>query len=194
MVFMRISTMKSFLKNYKLTLISLFILASLIVAQGIRGNKVVTFPIVSSSSQMNADYMLGPALLINGGGIWHAQRPPRYPEWVEIAYPNPVRITCVGICSQDTGPSRNEHTRAPKDFIFQGSNDRSNWIDLLKVYNNIYTQGGQWKKWYFENDKAYFYYRFHITSSNNPEFLTIRQISLAKPKYLDIFKAFSQRK
>jgi hypothetical protein len=121
-------------------------------------------------------------LMEEGLTIWHAASPPKYPEWVEITYATPTEITKLAIRAQDDSPGGKEHMRAPKEFIFQGSNEKERWDDLLKISNNVYKYGGEWKEWEVENNNYYLYYRVYITGSNDPNFLTVRQIRLSGKK------------
>ena len=132
--------------------------------------------VVSSSSMLNS---YSSKHLLHGGLIWHAQSPPQYPEWVEIDYSSPKKIKCLAMQAQGDGiGSGNEYLRMPKDFIFQASNDRNTWVDLLKVSNNIYNIGGEWKRWNFQNKNNYRHYRIYITANSDPNLLTIQQIGL----------------
>lgn len=112
--------------------------------------------------------------------IWHAQSPPKYPEWVEIAFCPPASMTHLGIMAQDDSPAMPEiHKRGPKDFVLQGSNDRTKWEDLYMVKDNVYTKGGEWKEWDFSiKNNRYTYYRIYITASSATGLLTIQQILL----------------
>ena len=135
-------------------------------------------PFIKASSVLNDDPRLGYRYLIGGGGIWHAQSPPEYPEWVLVAFPEPRRVTMLGIKSQSQSKGGNEHHRAPRDFLFQASHDGMNWKTLLEVKDNIYSAGAQWHRWSFNNKERFKYYRIYILSSNSPDLLTIEELEL----------------
>src|SRR3990172_10229986 len=90
--------------------------------------------ITASSTMFPNDAVYSPRYLMEAKKtIWHSQSPPKYPEWVEIVFCPPAAITHLGIMAQDDSPAGSEHKRGPKSFVLQGSNDRTNWKDLLKV-------------------------------------------------------------
>ena len=132
---------------------------------------------VNVSSNLFPDFL--PYGLVANKGTWHSQSPPKYPEWVEIEYAKPTTITYIAIQSQPDSVNGSEHKRAPKDFVFQGSNDRKNWVNLLNVKDNSYKEGGEWKSWSFKNKASYTYYRIYMTANcGDPSYLTITQIKL----------------
>jgi len=167
----------SHLKLYKFVyLVGIVIVFIMVIRTSVI--KSIIFPKnVSVSSNLFPAYAA--PNLIYGGGIWHAETPVRYPEWVEIACFKPVSVNTLAIQSQADSEGGAEHKRAPKDFFFQGSNDRHHWVNILSVKNNKYTAGGKWKRWSFKNNVAYAYYRLYITANNgDPNLLTIQQIKL----------------
>jgi len=134
---------------------------------------------IKSSSQMNLDFYLSAGGILDGSTLWHAQTPPQYPEWVEIAYKNPIIVTKLKLEPQPNNrPGDGNHKRAPKDFIFQASNDEKAWVDLLTVKNNLHKDDNDWHEWKFTNHKKYSYYRMYITASDHPDLLTIQQLIL----------------
>ena len=146
-------------------------------------------PVISvSSNSLAGDEKYSPKYLLQENRtIWHAESPPKYPQWVEISFPKSVVLTHLGLRSQGDSPKGKEHGRGPKDFIFQGSNESSDsrgvlnrrkWVDLLEVKNNVYTEGEAWKDWFFKNNVSYRYYRIFIKAGGDPDYLTIRQIGL----------------
>jgi len=133
----------------------------------------------TSSNMFPEDERFSPRFLMEEQKtIWHAQSPPRFPEWIEIAYSGKTKKTHLEIMAQDDSPGGNEHTRGPKDFVVQGSNDGVKWKDLLHVTNNVYTKSGEWKDWDFDNGDGFSRYRIYITAGNDEGLLTIRQIKL----------------
>lgn len=139
---------------------------------------------VSSNSFMENEQYSPEHLMEEGRTIWHAEQPPKYPQWVEISFLKPTVISHLGIRSQGDSPGGKEHCRSPKEFVFQATHDPNirfkerRWNDLCQVKNNHYVQGEAWKDWFFENSTAYRFYRIYITAGGDPDFLTIRQIRL----------------
>ncbi|MBI5888106.1 MAG: discoidin domain-containing protein [Deltaproteobacteria bacterium] len=117
--------------------------------------------------------------------IWHARRPPKYPEWVRVVYGKPERINHLELRSQESSPGGSEHTRGVRDFRLQASSDGRKWKDLLDVKNNVFTGGGQWKQWDFKNDEGYRYYRIYMTAGNDPNLLTLTQMRLSERKLIN---------
>jgi hypothetical protein len=125
---------------------------------------------------------MSPAGLLSGSSIWHAQSPPKFPEWVEISYSDAFAIGSFSLLPQPNSHGGSECRRAPKDFVLQGSNDRTVWTDLLRVSDNTYHDGVEWRKWEISTASSWLYYRLQITSSGEPAFLTINQIRLDKAR------------
>jgi hypothetical protein len=156
-------------------------------SEGLNDLPVGDNPVISvSSNSLAGDEKYSPKYLLQESRtIWHAESPPKYPQWVEMSFPTPVVLTHLGLRSQGDSPKGKEHGRGPKDFIFQGSNESSDsrgisnsstWVDLLEVKNNAYVKGEEWKDWFFKNAVSYRYYRIFIKAGGDPEYLTIRQI------------------
>lgn len=140
--------------------------------------KVVS--ISASSNLFPNDERYSPQYLLEDKKtIWHAaESPVNKPQWINIDYCMPARISGLGIMAQDSAPKGAEHKRAPRDFVFQGSNDGKTWADLLTVTDNAYDKGGEWKEWTFKNNQKFLSYRIYITKGGEQNPVTIRQISL----------------
>ena len=83
--------------------------------------------ICRASSTMKEIY--GPQNLFWGDWmIWHSQRPPQYPEWLEVELLEPQK--CQGISIK---PQQGNYERAPSTFTIMGSNDKQEWKSLLSV-------------------------------------------------------------
>lgn len=123
---------------------------------------------------------MGPdALLEPGGGIWHSAQPPQYPEWVEMYFKKAKQISHLKIQSQSNSPHGQEYLRTPMDFIFQGSDDRLQWNNLLEIHEARFDTGGEWKSWEIPNERAFSYYRIYIRKNNgDPDLLTIQNIQI----------------
>lgn len=134
----------------------------------------------ASSNLFPSDERYSPQYLLEDKKtIWHAaESTVNKPQWINIDYCMPARISGLGIMAQDSTPKGAEHKRAPKDFVFQGSNDGKTWTDLLTVADNTYDKGGEWKEWTFKNSREFLSYRIYITRGGEQNPLTIRQISL----------------
>jgi hypothetical protein len=122
----------------------------------------------------------GPEGLLSGGVVpWHAQSPPKFPEWVEAVYEKPVVATELAMQAQGCPEPTRCANRAPKSFIFQGSMDGRRWSDLLTVNNAVYTYEGQWLKWPLPGGKAYTTYRLFVKSNNgDQDYLTIQSLKI----------------
>ncbi|GAJ16231.1 unnamed protein product, partial [marine sediment metagenome] len=64
-----------------------------------------------------------------------------------------------------------------KDFKLQGSNDDSEWDDILTAQA---ADNENWQEWEFANATAYRYYRLYITSSwcTDPDYAIVYEIEL----------------
>lgn len=140
---------------------------------------VVPPPVVTASSVMDKNNPgMSPSGILNGDGIWHAQSPPKYPEWIDISYPAPFVAISFSLLPQQNSPGGNEHVRAPKDFRLLASKNRKKWIELLSVKDNIHKNGEEWRHWKLKNKTPWRYYRLRVTASGEPTLLTIKQIRI----------------
>ena len=131
-----------------------------------------------SASSQHKDY--SPSHLLGAAGrvIWHAERNPNYPQWVQIKHSTPQRFSTISIKRQ-TSSKVDVTSRAPKHFIFQGSDDAKNWTDLIEVKDSGFTSKKAWATFQFKNEKKYTFYRIYILANGgDPSFLTIQQIAL----------------
>ncbi|GGF72679.1 hypothetical protein GCM10010912_17340 [Paenibacillus albidus] len=69
----------------------------------------------------------------------------------------------------------NSHTIGvnPKDWTFEGSNDKSNWVVLDTQSNVTSWILGEEKSYEFNNDTEYKYYRINISANNGQTGLTV---------------------
>jgi hypothetical protein len=110
-------------------------------------------------------------LLTDDRQVWHAQYPPRYPEWLQVQLAQPVRISSISIRSQDGHP-----LRAPRSFRLEGSTDRTLWVSLLDVPDSG-VQSTPWRQWPVPSTREYPFYRLILRSNlGDPDLLTIQGI------------------
>ncbi len=55
----------------------------------------------------------------------------------------------------------------PVNFIFQGSNNDIDWVDLNTQTSQIWSSPSETKEYLFSNSNPYRYYRLYITTTNN---------------------------
>jgi len=122
----------------------------------------------------------GPELVVDRISVdtssWHSQgRPtPSEPQWITFEMNAPKTITSLSIQAQS---NHNNHKRAPRDFVFQGSRDGNEYTDLISVANKEYSEPGEWDSWVLQNKQSYQYYRIYITNNNgSPNFVTIQEV------------------
>lgn len=166
------------ISDFKLTRSALGIAFLIAIFQAVRGHQGELhygWQVISSSQQPFLEE--DAANLLYGGHVWHAKSPPHYPEWVKITVDQPRKINHLMIRAQPG--SSVEFKRAPRNFIFQGSNDDMKWSDLLVVKDSIFTHPGERKHWSVNNRATFRYYRIYITANNgDADSLTIWQIKL----------------
>ena len=135
-------------------------------------------PVISASSMLDSRFK-PEKLFREDSPIWHSANPATLPEWVQVTYGSPVGITRLAIKPQPDSPNGNERDRAPRDFIFQGSNNGSDWDNLLEVKGNLYKKEDSWHDWPIDSKKPYAYYRIYITANGDDQSLvTIHRIRL----------------
>ncbi len=132
---------------------------------------------VSASSVINDnDPNVLPAGLLIGSTTWHAQSPPKFPEWIQFDYAAPVQFTQLILKPQESSPGGNEYLRAPRDFFLQVLGPDGSWIDLLNVKDNVHEDSLDWHDWKFINEQGYSTYRLLVQSSGMSDLLTINRI------------------
>ena len=102
--------------------------------------------------------------------------------WIQVELPNP-RV-CNLLVLKPRTDSTDCKPRTPKTFTLNGSNDGTNWTELLNV-----TDGGGYdsdKEWSIQNITAYKYYRMNITATYaaNQE-ISIGELELFKNEGID---------
>lgn len=85
--------------------------------------------------------------------------------------------------------SSNNLTGMPKSWLFQGSNDGTNWVDLDSRSNETSWTSLQSRTYYFDNNKEFLYYRLNISSINGATWITFSKLQMLKTE--TTFKDFN---
>ena len=89
---------------------------------------------------------------------WHPQA--GEPQWLQLQLPNAMAI------SEFTMKNRATYIECPKDVIFQGSNDGTNWTDIVSFEFSPYQEAGVTKTVQIQNPTQYLYYRWYEETVN----------------------------
>jgi len=120
---------------------------------------------VANSSSPNSDYAPYQAFsrTFYGayGSYWMASSK-SVPQWISYKFDTPKSI-CKYTMTYINYAS--DLTRAPRDWLFQGSNDGINWITLDSQSGMSFTAGEK-KTFTFNNSTNYLSYRIYITAIN----------------------------
>lgn len=81
--------------------------------------------------------------------------------WIGYHIPGGARVNLYAITSADDVPARD-----PRNWVFQGSQDGENWTDLHEVTNHQFDSRFQEKRFAFDNETAYAYYRFYVLNNH----------------------------
>ena len=94
---------------------------------------------------------------------WRSDNPQSFPHWLKYDFGvgNEKRIEKYTLRA---GTYDINNKCAPKDWIFQGSNDDFNWVDLDTRSGYTY-DWGETKEFTFSNENYYRYYRIYVTKS-----------------------------
>ncbi len=84
-------------------------------------------------------------------------------QWLQIKLPTATISNVVQIISRSDG---NFNNQAPRDFEIRGSNDGETWTTLTSQIGVSWSSQGQIRRFDFENENAYLYYRLVITANN----------------------------
>ncbi len=97
------------------------------------------------------------------------------PQWISYRFESSKIINKYTIKYLDW----NDTSRAPKDWIFQGSNDEKTWVDLNTQFG-INFDVDEKKEFTFNNNNSYLIYRIYITDINghSSEGVTIDEIEM----------------
>lgn len=132
---------------------------------------------ITASSVMNESKGLGPTGLLTGTTLWHSQKPPRLPEWVQLDLKSPASFTHFGMKAQPNSDKGLENERAPKDFIVQGKGKGGAWENLLDVKNAVFKPREEMKEWVLTRKGSYASYRVLINAGSSKEIVTIGQLA-----------------
>ena len=117
--------------------------------------------IVSASSVYTDHYPYRPFNRTDDTGNeagWHPQS--GAPQWVQLELPRAMAI------SEFTMKNRSQYVESPKDIIFQGSNDGTNWTDITSFEFSPSGQPGVVKTVQITNPSSYVYYRWYYETVN----------------------------
>lgn len=109
--------------------------------------------------------------------------------WIGYVLPEGAVINYYTITSADDVPARD-----PKDWVFQGSNDGNNWIDLDQRTNEDFPQRFQKRGFLFENTTAYQYYRLFVQANNGDIATQLQQLEFIGTQSNDKFTINEQAK
>jgi hypothetical protein len=98
--------------------------------------------------------------------------------WLKIELPDAIVINTFQIQS----PNEEYRDRAPKRFKIQGSNDDSDWEDLVSE-SDLSWSNNQARTWSIENTTAFKFFRILIEENNGAEFVDIGEFFLGNTIY-----------
>jgi hypothetical protein len=131
------------------------------------------FPRVTSSSAMASDFDAS-CLMSPAKRIWHSERPPSFPEWLQLDFERPLRATRLCLQSQAQHPER-----APTCMALEAL-DRDQWLTLLSVRNAAWKRGDEWQIWKIEREPiSARRYRLMIFASGDRNLVTVQNMYLA---------------
>lgn len=131
--------------------------------------------IVTASSELDSPrvaYKVFDGSLNDEAGCWHSSG--SAPQWLQIQFQNAVEVRTFSIQNRETDTETNISYCA-KDFTLQASNDNLTW-DNLGEYT-IVRGSGQKTTFEILSPNYYKYYKFNITSSFDPDYISIGEIT-----------------
>lgn len=106
--------------------------------------------------------------------------------WYQLSFPNPISAESYSMTSANDLPARD-----PKDWQFLGSNDAVSWDTLDVRTNQVFATRLLTVNYYFENHKAYKYYRNFISAINSGTLFQQAEWRLIQNEYLSGINAAS---
>lgn len=117
---------------------------------------------VTSASSIHGDYKTYRPFDRSGAtgqdAGWHPQS--GAPQWLQLQLPSAMAI------SEFTMKNRSSYIECPKDVIFQGSNDGSNWTDIISFEFCPSAAMGITKTVQIQNPSKFLYYRWYEETVN----------------------------
>jgi hypothetical protein len=84
-----------------------------------------------------------------------------------------------GIATQYSITAANDAVeRDPKNWVFQGSNDSTNWVDLQVQTNQLFPARFRKRTYVFPNTTSYKYYRLNITANNGGAITQLAELEI----------------
>lgn len=96
--------------------------------------------------------------------------------WIQIDYGIPKVANVVYVSSRNT----NQPSSSIKDFLILGSNDNSKFDTLATITNQTNWKQAETRKFTFQNDNSYRYYRCQVLSNNGFTYSDIGQLLYAQ--------------
>lgn len=93
--------------------------------------------------------------------------------WISWRLPGGAVATQYSITAANDAPDRD-----PKNWIFQGSNDGNNWVDLQVQTNQLFTTRFKKRTYVFPNTTSYTYYRLNITANNGAGITQLAELEI----------------
>ena len=117
--------------------------------------------IVSASTVYSTMYPYRPFNRADDTSMYAGWHPQQYaPQWLQLELPRAMAI------SEFTMKNRSEYVECPKDVIFQGSNDGTNWTNITSFVFSPARQAGVVKTVQITNPSSYVYYRWYYETVN----------------------------
>ena len=126
---------------------------------------------VSASSNNDGDEGVMKAFDGDSGTRWTTTGGGAIDSWVQVKLPAAAAFNAVLLTSRGEGWVR----QSPKDFKIQGSNDGEIWDDL-STQTGVTWDEKERKKFTFQNETAYLYYRIFIQSVQSDGYAALSEI------------------
>jgi len=136
-------------------------------------------PFVASASTEVAGHL---AYYAFGDGNWaNYWNGNSLPQWIQVKLDSAKIIDTYSMTPWVAGPFGDQHTRSPKDWTLQGSNDGSTWTVLDTQTGQVGWASNESRTFSPSVKANYLYYRMNITANNGDLLTTIYHISLYGP-------------
>ncbi len=120
---------------------------------------------INLSSRLNASF--GIEALEDPVRAWYSDPEVALPQWIALTYSRPIRMNRITLAAQAVGASGDEHLRAPKDFVLQGSLDGEQWRDIVTAEGWQFGKNREPRSLSFNNEMEYRHYRLMILNNGN---------------------------
>lgn len=103
--------------------------------------------------------------------------------WISYYVEGGAIVNTYTITSADDVPERD-----PKDWLFQGSNNGTDWITLDEQTDHLFNERFEKRAFLVDNSDSYSYYRFYVVENHGDGSIQLQQLEFIGTRSSDVFE------